>query len=71
MSVVAPAMRSRRVGRAGEGGVRRLRHRDPLVLGLLEQVHEPQAVLRQQHAVGVERQDVVGVGHVEIRCAGR
>ena len=54
--------------RAGVGAVRGLRHRDPLVLGLLEQVDETQAVLGQEHAVGVEGQDVLGVGHVEIRC---
>ena len=51
-------------GGAGERAVRRLRDGDVLVLLLLEQVHQPQAVLGQQHAVGVQRHHVVRVGDV-------
>ena len=48
------------------GAVRRLGDGDRLVAALLEQVHEPQAVLGHDHAVGVERHHVVAVGHDEI-----
>ena len=47
--------------RPGERAVRGLRDRRVLVLLLFEQVHEPQAVLGQQHTIGVKRHHVVGV----------
>ena len=53
-------------GRAGERAVRRLGDGGLPVLALLEQVHQAQAVLGQQHAVGIERQHVVRVGHVQV-----
>ncbi len=56
-------------GRSGEGAVGRLGDRDLAVLLLLEEVHEAQAVLRQEHAVGVQRQDEVGIGHAQVRRA--
>ena len=43
---MAPAMRSMPGRRARERAVRRLRHGDPRVRALLQQVHQPQAVLR-------------------------
>ena len=49
--------------RAGERAVRRLGDSHVLVLLLLEQVHKAKAVLRQQHAVRVERDHVIGVGN--------
>ena len=51
--------------RTGEGAVRRLGDGHVAVLVLLEQVHEPQAVLGQQHAVRVERHDVVRIRDVQ------
>ena len=68
---MAPAIRSIRVAAPGIGAVRRLGDADLGVLGLLEQVDEPQAVLGQEHAVGVERQHVVGVGDDEVGVAVR
>ena len=52
------------VGRLGDGHI--------AVLTLLEQVHQPQAVLRQQHAVRIQRHDVVGAGNNQVtrRWAG-
>jgi hypothetical protein len=61
-------------GGSPEGAVGRLRHTIALVLGLLEQMHESQAVLGQDHAVGIEREDVVGVRDHEVggvKLAGR
>ena len=52
--------------RSTERRVRGLDDRDVGVLGSLEERDEPEAVLGQQHAVGVERQHVVGVRHLEI-----
>ena len=46
--------------------VRRLGDADVGVLVLLEQVDETQAVLRQDHAVGIEREHVVGIRDDEV-----
>ena len=56
-------------GRAAVGRVGRLHDPDVGVARVLHVGHEPQAVLRQQHAVGVEREHVVGIGHLEVERA--
>ncbi len=69
-SVVAPGDPLQPGGRAGERAVGRLGDGHVLVLALLQQVHQAQAVLRQQDAVGVQRHDVVGVGDAQVALAG-
>ena len=65
MSVVAPATRSRRVLAPRERRVGGLDDRDALVAGKLALVDQPEAVLAQEHAVGVEREHVVAVGDLQ------
>ena len=64
-SVVAPAIRSSRVAEPGNALYGVWATAMSWYSLLLEQVHQPQAVLGQQHAVGVERQHVVRVGDVQ------
>ena len=66
-SVVAPAIRSSRVAEPGNALYGVCAMAMSWYSLLLEQVHQPQAVLGQQHAVGVERHHVVRVGDVTPR----
>ena len=61
-SVVAPAIRSSRVAEPGNELYGVCAMATSWYSLLLQQVHQPQAVLGQQDAVGVQRQHVVGVG---------
>ena len=54
-------------GRTGKGAVRSLGNCIVAVLLLLQDVHQAQAVLRQQDTVGVDGQDVVGLRDVQRR----
>ena len=47
-------------------GVRRLNDGDMLVAGLFELIDEPDAIVAQQHGIGVQREHVFGVAQHEI-----
>ena len=51
---------------AAERRVRRLGHGDACIVRLLQEVHEPQAVVAQQDRVGVERQQEVAVRDADV-----
>ena len=56
---------------APERRVGRLRHRDALVLGLLQKVDEPQTVVAQQQRVGVESEEIGRVGDDDVGLVRR
>ena len=52
--------------RATIRGIRGLDHGHALIAGLFHLVHQAQAVVAQQHGIGVQRQHVFGIAHHEI-----
>ena len=48
-------------------GIRSLNHGHALIARLFHLVHQTQAVITQQHGIGIQRQHIFGIAHHEIR----